>query len=244
VGELRTLRLDDSMIDSSSQSHVSRKGETMLEYLQRWLDSLMVRDSAKSDPESYFRQSVVGAATIAQGLTAGNVDSLPIFERMLGVPPKGSRWDLGRPFRIINNPDGTLNRTEGISTCGLGARGISFQAGVLWPEFSRPYDYLKEPVFGVMQSHAKRAGALHKNMPKPGDHFIIGSGYGTHMGTCVSVSGGLIVSVDAGQVDDKPGRGRRALLQRFKRIERNWGNLSVVCVLDTWKLFQHFLADR
>lgn len=191
-----------------------------------------------------FSLRVCGVARSVQDWSAGK-ESKPWFAQLLGVPPKGSTtWDLDRRFHIVNKPDGTPLRTEGISTCGLGARGISFAAGLLWPECDgRPYDYEHESVFTVMQNHAKRAGALRPGcLPEPGWHFIVGKGYRTHMGTCIEVNGDHVVSIDAGQTDEHPDHGRPYGLQCFKRCERCVEESSVVSI-DTFDLYRYFAAQ-
>jgi hypothetical protein len=194
--------------------------------------------------ETEFRKKVVAIAESVNDWSAGDDLTHDRFEDILGEPPKGSKWDLDRPFRIFSDEQGKLVRTEGISTCGLGARGISFAAGVKWPEYARPYDYLNENVFRVMQNHAMKFGAFRLGLPKIGDHFIIGKGYQTHMGTCVALDGSYVASVDAGQTDPTPSPGRQSSLQCFKRIVRDWNKQTVVCVLDTWLIYQGFFSAK
>lgn len=209
--------------------------------MKQWLSRLMV---SPIDGEAIFRSALVSQANRVSDWSMGKAASMAQFRAIMGQPPKGSQWDLERPFRIVNNSDGAFDHTEGISTCGLGARGISFNAGVLWPEYTRPYDYLHESVFAVMQDHAKRFGALRVGIPKAGDHFIIGSGYATHMGTCIAVEGNYVSSIDAGQIDMEPDGGRKAGLQCFKLIIRDWTRVKAICVIDTWKCFQGFSASK
>jgi hypothetical protein len=213
----------------------------LLDSIREWLKTLTV---SPIDGESIFRSAVVSQANRVQDWSMGKTASMAQFRAFMGCPPKGSQWDLDRPFHIVNNPDGSLHHTEGCSTCGLGARAISYGAGVLWPEYTKPYDYLRESVFKVMQNHASRFKALRTGKPNVGDHFIIGSGYGTHMGTCTGVEGNYVSSVDAGQTDMKPDPGRKLALQCFKLIVRDWSRVKVVCVIDTWKCFQGFAASR
>jgi hypothetical protein len=209
-------------------------------WLSRWIASFKVYEF--SNEEWVFRTEMVRQAYLAETLSAGKLATLDAFRAILGCPPPGG-WDLDRPFRIVQLGEGRI-RTEGISTCGLGARGIGYNAGLLWPEFKRPYDYLRESVFAVMQAHANRFNARHTDKPLPGDAFIIGSGYSTHMATCVDWTGTFVTSIDAGQCDHAPDPGRANGLQCFRLVVRDWRAVHHVCTLDSFKLYTGFLADR
>lgn len=209
-------------------------------WLSKWIQSFRADEFGQA--EAVFRAEVVRQAYLAENLSAGKLATLEAFRTILGAPPPGG-WDIDRPFKIIQLGEGKI-RTEGTSTCGLGARGISYLAGVLWPEYPRPYDYLRESVFTVMQNHATRFKALHMGKPILGDHFIIGSRYGTHMATCIDWTGTFITSIDAGQCDHTPDRGRKDGLQCFRLVVRDWRAVHHVCTLDTFKLQTGFLAER
>lgn len=151
-----------------------------------------------SDKGKSVRERVCSCANRVTGYNAGG-PTLDSFSKLLGVPPEGSQWDLLRPFHV--DSDG---HTTGVSTCGLVTRGIHCMAGINWPEHSKPY--IPGRVFTDMENFAMKHGLWRSTgVPDYGDAFIIGTGYQTHMATCIDVDGWEVLSVDGGQVDPKTG---------------------------------------
>lgn len=150
---------------------------------------------------SDLKNRVIAEAKRVAGLSAGREETLSEFRTLLGEPSKDSQWDLDRPFRMWKDDHGNL-RTEGVSTCGLVARGIQYRAGIRWPEYTRPY--VAGRVFTDMIGRAERMGAWVKpkigTKPGPGDCVVITSPL-SHMFTIVDEDDTYYYTIEGGSVD-------------------------------------------
>ena len=164
-----------------------------------------------------MRKMFVANALSVVGTKASNPNTYNKFEKLLG--PTISYWDLKRPFRVYHK-NGKL-QTEGVSTCGLVARGIWRRMGVDMPKIYKNYNFgmamIDEQNFckslkpkSAWHTPVKDDGIL----PLPGDYIIIGSGLMTHNITCVGFDGDNLVSVDGGRVETK------TRLQEIEKVER------------------------
>lgn len=163
------------------------------------------------------RKMIVANAYSIVGINASNQDTYKIFEELLG--PVNGFWDLKRPFKVWK--ENGKWKTQGVSTCGLVARGIWRRVGVDMPKIYKNYNHgmamIEEQNFcravkprSCWHSPSKDDGIL----PIPGDYIIIGSGLGTHNITCVGLKDDKLISVDGGRVDKKTG------LQCIEKVER------------------------
>jgi len=162
------------------------------------------------------RKLIVANALSIVGISASNKATYKMFENLLG--PTAGYWDLKRPFRVWKE-DGKW-KTQGVSTCGLVARGIWRRVGVDMPKIYENYNYgmamIEEQTFcrGVKPRSAWYVPSKgDETVPMPGDYVIIGSGLSTHNLTCVGWKGDKMVSVDGGRVDSKG-------LQCIEKVER------------------------
>ena len=159
------------------------------------------------------RKAMVANAVSLIGISAS--DNLQKMIDILGSV-KGT-WDLKRPFRCYQKGGRWI--TEGVSTCGLVARG-------LWRRMKIDMDSLYyNYIFGSAIS-AERMFAIKNRaflsmdpnsdlIPSPGDYLIIGSGMSTHALTCIGWNSDTMISVDAGQCDSHN-------LQMIKKCKRKW----------------------
>lgn len=157
-----------------------------------------------------LRKAIVANALSIENITASNNKTK--FEELLG--PINGKWDLGRPFKVSTVNGKTT--TQGISTCGLVAEGLWRRMNVDLSSLYKPY------VFGAAISRSinfakslKPRSAFQKPedglKPEPGDYVIIGSGYSTHVLTCIAWNYDKLVSIDGGQTDKN---GLQAILRK------------------------------
>jgi len=162
-------------------------------------------------------QLIVANALSIVGISASKPETYKMFEDLLG-PTKGV-WDLKRPFKVWQEKGQW--KTQGVSTCGLVARGIWRRVGVDMDKIYKNYNsgmaMIEEQTFcravkprSVWYVPAKDS----ETVPLPGDYIIIGTGLGTHNITCVGWNGDKLISVDGGRVDKKTG------LQCIELVER------------------------
>lgn len=139
-----------------------------------------------------------------------------VFEQILG--PINGKWDLDRPFKMWQ--ENGQWKTQGVSTCGLVARGLWRRLKVDFPALYSPI--VPGTVISAEISFAnsvKPYGAYqiptkdNSKLPSPGDYMIIGTGGGTHVLTVIDVNSNKITSVDGGQTDSSG-------LQCVKLVER------------------------
>ena len=173
-----------------------------------------------------LRKAIIANALSIENITASN--NRKKFEELLG--PINGKWDLSRPFKVSTVNGKTT--TQGISTCGL-------VCSSLWRRMNINFDPLYKPyVFGTaIQREISFAKSLKPRSafqipgddlkPEPGDYVIIGSGYSTHVLTCIDWNDNKLISIDGGQID-KNG------LQAILRKERVWAK----------KGNKYYLGDR
>jgi hypothetical protein len=101
-----------------------------------WKTPLVEIDTPKDD--KLCRKILLANARACIGLSAGIPETRPIFEKLLGQPSKGEKWDLDRPFSSWKTPDGRW-RTLGVSTCALCSEGLHRRLGVSNPALYLPY---------------------------------------------------------------------------------------------------------
>jgi len=169
-----------------------------------------------------LRKAIVANAYSMVGVSAYQ-PTRKLFEGILGK--KKYAWDLDRPFKakLVNGKW----VTEGVSTCGLVARGLWRRMNVdmqaLYENYIDGTALSAEIIFA--RKH-KAWQAPWKDMsiqPELGDYVIVGSGLATHALTAVAWKGEEIptlVSVDGGQIT-----GAKSL-QCIKKVERVWTKRS------------------
>jgi len=183
-----------------------------IDYNTPFENVLMPKDANKT------RQIIVANALSIVGISAAKSETYKMFEDLLG--PVSSYWDLKRPFKVWK--ENGKWKTEGISTCGVVARGIWRRVGIDMPRIYQNYIFgmamIDERNFcrflkprSVWHTPSKNDGMV----PLPGDYIIIGSGLSTHNITCVGWNGDKLISVDGGRVDKKTG------LQCIEKVERD-----------------------
>ena len=130
----------------------------------------------------------MGLASI--GLQVGLPKTRKAFEKLLGPPPAGSKWDLDRKF--------SLKEKTGISTCAMVALGWARAAGV-WAS-----DYIPGEGTTRIESEARLAGAWGRpadgDRPPAGALVVFGEGNSTHVDMCLIRPDAEYFSVDGGQV--------------------------------------------
>ena len=159
------------------------------------------------------RKLIVANALSVVGISASNEETYKMFENLLG--PTSSYWDLKRPFKVWQEKGKW--KTQGISTCGLVARGIWRRVGVNMPKIYNNYNFgmamIEEQIFCRSKS-AWHVPLKNDNiLPSPGDYIVIGSGLLTHNLTCIELCKNKLISVDGGRVDNKG-------LQCIEKVER------------------------
>lgn len=166
-----------------------------------------------------IRKIIVANALSIVGISASNKETYKMFETLLG--PTYSYWDLKRPFRVWK--ENGKWRTQGVSTCGLVARGIWRRSGVDMPQIYKNYNFgmamIEEQIFCRSVSAWHKASKDDKITPLPGDYIIIGSGLSTHNLTCVGWNGNKMISVDGGRVGSKG-------LQCIEKVERDFVTIN------------------
>jgi hypothetical protein len=178
--------------------------------------------------ESHIRGLVARIAAESEGLTG------PAMAELCGLV--GSAWfqELFRPYA----------NGRGVSTCGLVAEGIWHAAGIAVPSTWRPYapkSEVEKAIARAIQWASKHNAVVRPGdgkVPSMGDYVVIGEGLRTHALTCMIVDGGIITSVDGGQV-------AKSGLQTIKICERSWhvprgkpmvGDRAVQCWIDVSRL--------
>jgi hypothetical protein len=155
--------------------------------------------------QANLRGLIARVAVEFEGLTG------PEMAQLCGLV--GSDWhrELFLPFA----------NGRGVSTCGLVAEGIWHYVGIAVPSTWRPYRPEREVEKAIARAHvfARTHAAVRRwtgaNAPSMGDYVVIGEGLRTHALTCISCEGGVLTSIDGGQVG-------RAGLQTIKLRERAW----------------------
>lgn len=157
-----------------------------------------------------LRKAIVNNALSIENITASN--NRKKFEELLG--PINGKWDLSRPFKVSTVNGKTA--TQGISTCGL-------VCSSLWRRMNIDFNPLyKAYVFGTaIQREISFAKSLKPRSafqkpedglkPEPGDYVVIGSGYSTHVLTCIDWNDNKLISIDGGQTDKN---GLQAILRK------------------------------
>lgn len=179
-------------------------------------------EAIKTPEDPLERRAIIVANALAlDGVSAwpGNPESRAEFESILGEPPAGGYWDLDRPFSV--------SKKQGISTCGLVARGIERRCSVLDPNLYAPYSP------GSAFSSADNRGLLdfarandclsQSGDYASGDMIVIGEGLSTHIFTCVGLEGDSVYGIDGGQVDLDHGG-----LQCIKKTRRDRSTMPYV----------------
>ena len=183
----------------------------MIDYNTPFETVAMPRDANET------RKVIVANALSVVGINASKPETFKMFEDLLG--PVSSYWDLKRPFRVWK--ENGKWKTEGVSTCGLVARGLWRRVAVDMPKIYKDYDFgmamIDEQNF--CRSLKPRSAWYtpkkdDETRPLPGDYVIIGSGLTTHNFTCIGWDGDKMISVDGGRVDKKTG------LQCIEHVER------------------------
>lgn len=173
------------------------------------------------------------------------------FRSILPTPPRGSKWDLDRQFRVKVVPGGY--KTEGVSCCALVGIRILHDAGLnlsawvdeKYREWKDPTgkgrDYSKIDAVTALSLLAHRTGCARPTgaYPQRSDLICIGSGLSTHIATVLSVDGHTIWSADGGSVDVEHTKwinGAPHALQAIRLTKRNCRGIRIVWVMDTEKL--------
>jgi hypothetical protein len=181
-----------------------------------------------------LRKAIVANAKSIIGVSAADKTTRPIFEEILG--PNKYPWDLDRPFRAYKSNDKW--KTEGVSTCGLVARGLWRRMGVDMPDLYK--NYIAGTALSAEESFARKNNAWQTTWtgkeldlrPQIGDYCIIGTGLATHALTVVDWNDNECISVDGGQVGVKG-------LQCIKQINRAWSQIN-----PSTKKIEPFLGNR
>jgi len=165
----------------------------------------------------HMRKIIVANAMSMKNIGASNKETIKMFENILG--PINGVWDLKRPFRVWK--ENGKWKTQGVSTCGLVARGIWRRVGVNMPEIYKNYNFgmamIEEQKFcrAVKPRSAWHTPKYNDGIfPLPGDYIIIGSGLGTHNLTCIGWDGDTLISIDGGRVDSRG-------LQIIEKVKRD-----------------------
>lgn len=182
-----------------------------------------------NEREAHIRGLIARIAAESEGLTGHAMANL------CGLV--GSAWERELAYPFGNG--------RGVSTCGLVAEGIWHAAGIDVPSSWRPYAPKREVEKAIARAiqwasaHGAVVLPIPGETPSIGDYVVIGTGLRTHALTCMIVEGGIITSIDGGQVA-KNG------LQTIKLCERDWldagegliqvGDRAVQCWIDVSRL--------
>lgn len=179
-------------------------------------------------------------AIVANALSIIDISTKPntrkIFEDILG--PVKTKWDLDRPYKCTVQNGQYI--TQGVSTCGLVARGLWRRMNINMPDLYENYKagtaLSAEVAFGMKHKAWQTPRIDFDFKPQPGDYVIIGEGLATHALTAIDWKEDTLISVDGGQVDEKA-------LQCVKKVERKWSIQNNVPYLGTRKVLGWIIFD-
>ena len=180
-----------------------------------------------------LRLALIANAYSIINVAASNPNTKQIFEDLLG--PSNGPFDLNRPFKVYQKNGKWI--TEGVSTCGLVARGLWRRMNVDMPALYKPY--ISGTAVSSIVEFAKKNGAWQTNKgldlrPNPADCVIVGENLNTHVLTAINWGDGnnpQLISVDGGRTDSTS-------LQCIEKVSRDWVQKS------SGNLVQSFLGTR
>lgn len=166
-----------------------------------------------------IRRAMVANALWCVGLEAGNPETRPLFEELLGPVPGGGKWDLSRPFRMWQKNGKWYS--EGVSTCAMVALRILSRLWPAAPDIMDGYDI--GTGLDVGSAFARKCGAWQKPVAHsgllPNRGAIVQVNGPMHVLVVTALNDTTIESVDGGQVGAK---GLQAVTKRTRDV--TWKN--------------------